>query len=70
MIILVIMVLRYDLGRVQGRWVMPKTRPHITISISSPMDDTPVPVTERKGFEHGIWRFVWGVSNACPESSV
>ena len=61
MIILVMMMLKYDLKPAHGgQWVLPKSRPHITTSILTPVEDIQVEISERKGFEHYRWDFVWG----------
>jgi len=50
MTILVMMVLKYDLRPVSGgSWPLPKSRPHITTSILTPVEDMQVTITERKG---------------------
>ena len=69
MIVLVMMVLKYDLSPVQGRWVMPKSRPHITTSVLTPAEDIKVTITGRKGFEHHRWDFVWHGSDPSLETS-
>ena len=71
MIILVMMVLKYDLRPVSGgSWPLPKSRPHITTSILTPVEDIQVTITERKGYEHARWKFVWCESNGSPDPSL
>ena len=71
MIILVIMVLKYDLRPVTGgSWPLPKSRPHITTSILTPVEDIPLTITERKGYEHARWKFVWCKSKGSPDRSL
>ena len=60
LIIVVMMVLKYDLSPVEGgRWVLPKSRPHITNAILTPVEDIKVAITEREGYEQASWKFVW-----------
>lgn len=68
LITLVIMVLRYDLNPVRGRWFMPKSRPHITTSILTPAEDIEISITDRKGYEHANWKFEWNGSVSSPGS--
>lgn len=68
-IVLVLMVLQYDLSPVQGRWVMPESRPHITTSILTPVDDIQLTITERKGYEQSSWKFIWSKSGPSSDSS-
>jgi cytochrome P450 len=72
MIVLVIIVLRYDLSPVQGPyfWIMPKSRPHVTTSILTPVEDIQVTITEREGYEQRLWKFVWSASDSSPEPSL
>ena len=70
LIVLVIMVLKYDLRPLQGRWIMPESRPHITTSVLTPVEDIPVTITEWEGYGHGSWKFVWNGSGANPEPGV
>lgn len=48
MIVLVIMMLKYDLEPVQGEWTSPPSRPHITTSILTPLKDVLVRITPRE----------------------
>ena len=58
--VLVMTVSKYDITpRPRGRWVTPKSRPHITTSILTPTEDIPVELVERNGFEHVHWNFCW-----------
>lgn len=60
MIMLVIMVLKYDLSPMhEGGWVMPKTRPHITTSILTPTEEVLIRLRNRKGSENVTWKFSW-----------
>ncbi|KAI9664060.1 MAG: hypothetical protein M1821_007551 [Bathelium mastoideum] len=59
MTILVMMVLRYDLVPVKGEWKVPKSKPHITTSVLTPIEDISVTVKVREGFEGAKWRFSW-----------
>ena len=59
MIIAVMMVLKYNLSPVRGRWDLPKSHPHITTSILTPVEDIQVKITERNGNDRGSWKFVW-----------
>ena len=59
MIMLVMMVLQYDLRPAKGGWVEPKSRPHITTSVLTPIDDIRVEVREREGLEGASWQFRW-----------
>ena len=45
------MVLKYNLSPVQGRWVMPKSRPHTTTSVLTPVNW----FTSYNHGEKGIW---------------
>lgn len=60
MIMLVIMVLKYDLSpmREEG-WVMPKTRPHIMTSVLTPTEEVLVMPRKRKGSKNVTWKFNW-----------
>ena len=68
--VLTIMVLRYDLSPVQGHWLLPKSRPHITTSILTPIEDIKVTITKRRGYERGFWNFVWSGLGPSPEPSL
>lgn len=68
LIIITIMVLKYDLCPVNGPWVMPKCEPHIITSILTPVKDVRVKLTPRKGYEDVNWAFVWDGSGARPET--
>lgn len=71
MIILVMMVLKYNLRPVSGgSWPLPKSRPHITTSILTPIEDIQVTITKREGYEHARWKFVWSESNRSPDPSL
>ena len=68
MTILVMMVLKYDLKPASGdSWPLPKSRPHITTSILTPVEDIQVTITERKGYEYIRWKFVWGDSDGSSD---
>ena len=61
--ILVIMILKYDLSPgSEDHWIMPKSHPHITTSILTPMKDIKVVATERHGFEHVSLEFSWNTT--------
>lgn len=60
MIIVVIMLLRYDLVPAAGRWVLPECRPHISATILMPTEDIQVRIEERRGYENARWEFTWG----------
>jgi cytochrome P450 len=57
----IVMVLKYDISPIDGYWKMPDTRPHITTSILTPKKDICVKIAERMDIEHGDWKFIWGV---------
>lgn len=60
MIMLVIMVLKYDLSPMrEGGWAMPRTRPHITTSILTPTEEVLVMPRQRNGSENVTWKFNW-----------
>lgn len=69
MMVLVIMVLKYDLNPVRERWAMPETHSHITTSIMSPTKDIQVTMTERAKYKYGCWKFVWSGSGVSSEPS-
>lgn len=61
------LVLRYDIAPVGGKWNVPKGRSHIITSVLSPEQDVEVTVTEREGYEHVVWDFVLTESVSRPE---
>ncbi|KAF2470376.1 cytochrome P450 [Lindgomyces ingoldianus] len=59
MVLLIIMVLRYDVRPVSGKWEDIEGRAHISASILAPTKDVEVMVYERKGGEEARWKFFW-----------
>ncbi|KAL8707493.1 MAG: hypothetical protein Q9220_007483 [cf. Caloplaca sp. 1 TL-2023] len=59
MIVLVIMVLQYDMYPEAGKWTLPKSYPHITTSILTPVKDVGVRIKKRQGYELATWEFGW-----------
>ena len=60
LIILVIMVLKYDLDPVENKsWLWPQSQSSLATSILAPRDDIRVKMRERKGYEPGFWTFEW-----------
>ena len=51
--------LRYNLKPVSGVWTMPETRPHITTSILTPVDEFYVDITDRPGTDGAAWEIRW-----------
>lgn len=56
---LIIMVLRHDLRPAAGQWIAPRSVPHITKSILTPVGDIPVVLTERENVKGATWDFYW-----------
>ena len=56
--VLVMMVLKYDLEPMQGKWTLPPSRPHITTSIFTPLKDIPIRISPREDSQDS-WSFVW-----------
>lgn len=60
MIVLIITILKYNLSpRDNGPWEMPKSRPHITTSILTPISDIDLKVRPRTAAQSGKWNFTW-----------
>ncbi|KAI1414859.1 cytochrome P450 [Hypoxylon sp. FL1857] len=57
MSVLLIMVLRYDIVPVEGRWKKPKPKNHISTSFLMPTKDVMVHIQPRK--QNARWNFVW-----------
>ena len=71
MIILAIMVLRYDVEPARGgHWVLPRTQGHLITSILTPVDDVQIKITPRKGYEDVRWKFSWYGSGFSPAQSL
>ena len=69
-IILVIMVLKYDLEPVEpSLWLWPQSRSSLATSILAPRDDSRVKMREREGYEPetGSWTFEWRSKGTHPE---
>jgi hypothetical protein len=60
MILMVIMVLRYDVRPTGQGWKHVKGRAHIAASILAPTEDVEVLVSERECREKAQWKFYWG----------
>lgn len=59
MVLMVIMVLKYDIQPVEGNWVEIKGLAHISRSFLAPERDIEVDVTERHCDEASRWKFYW-----------
>lgn len=59
MIVLVVMVCKYDLEPLDGAWKRPKTKHHISTSIPTPIQDMMVRISRRKDTRNIQWGFVW-----------
>jgi cytochrome P450 len=59
LIILIVMVCKYDLRPKGVVWKVPESRPHITKSILTPVGDLEVKLVEREDGGSGTWRFSW-----------
>ena len=57
--VIIALLLRYDMRPVDGIWIPPKSRPHITTSVLTPVEDIKVSITERKDHENGKWEYSW-----------
>lgn len=57
--VLIIMVLRYNIEPIEGKWKTPKARHHISTSILTPVDDVRVRVLPREEVRDVSWTFVW-----------
>lgn len=61
MSILVVMLIRYDVAPVDGKWTIPETRFHISTSVMTPARDFDVTIRLREGV-HLNRQFSWGVN--------
>ncbi|KAK8080328.1 cytochrome P450 [Apiospora hydei] len=59
MSILVIMTLRYNITHLRGKWRMPKTRNHVSMSVQTPAEDLQVRITARDRAKFLAWEFIW-----------
>ena len=67
LIILAIMVLKYDVEPARGgHWVSPKVQGYPTTSILTPVDDVQIRITPRKGYDNVRWKFAWYGSGFSP----
>jgi hypothetical protein len=60
MILMVIMVLKYDVRPTGQGWKHVKGRAHIAASILAPTEDIDVLMSERECEEKAQWNFYWG----------
>jgi cytochrome P450 len=59
LIILIVMVCKYDLRPRGGEWKVPESTPHITTSILTPVGGLEVKLVERENGGSGVWKFSW-----------
>ncbi|KAL8705268.1 MAG: hypothetical protein Q9201_001599 [Fulgogasparrea decipioides] len=64
MMVLVMMTLKYDLEPVQGKWTSPPSRPHITTSILTPLEDILIRIRPKEEHGQDSWYFTWGESGS------
>ena len=62
LIILVVIICRFDLKLRHGAWKVPESRPHIKTSILTPVGDVEVKLVERNENENATWDFSWEVA--------
>ena len=60
LMLLTMTMLKYDLEPVRGEWISPPSKPHITTSILTPLEDIPIRITPREKNDEGSWNFTWG----------
>ncbi len=57
MVVLVVMIIKYDLSPVEGEWRALKTGFHITTSVLTPLEDIEVNIEDRDASVE--WSFLW-----------
>lgn len=58
-IVLVIMVLKYEVKPLEGAWKMPETKTHISTTILTPVQDVRVRIQQREEVQGIKWNFLW-----------
>jgi hypothetical protein len=59
MILLIIMILKYDIRPVSSSWKGIKGQAHIAASILAPQNDVQVVISERNSACETQWKFLW-----------